>query len=253
VGSHLRVWIALTFFVIGMAALVDRLAPSAHVFAYARIWWPLLLVVLGVGGGIRLLATRNVLRGPVVLTATGLVLLLVTRDPLPPAVRPLLWPGLLVLAGTAMLVRLAIAAHAPAPRSALPPRQQYAPRLVCVAESRRLAWPKGTFSLGIVTAVASGCEIDLRRARPLGAEVRLDITAFLSGVDLILPESWRVTYDTRSVGGHCPGPGDNRPGQAGAPQLQVHALVVGAGLEVRYLPDQPPVDGSDGASAGGTA
>ncbi|MER5504811.1 hypothetical protein ABT052_05705 [Streptomyces sp. NPDC002766] len=196
--SLLRVWIALTLFGAGLVLLMDRLAPSAHVLTLVRRWWPLALVLLGVGGAIRLLlATKHVLRGPLFIAFTGGLLLLVTLDPFPESVRPLLWPLVLLTAGTAMLVALAVR----------PPRTQgsLVTRLVSVAEGRRVVWPQGEFSLGIVTAVASGCVIDLTAARlqevldestleVRGYESRLDINAILSGVELLVPADWRYVH-----------------------------------------------------------
>jgi hypothetical protein len=227
VGSQPRIWIAVALCVGGLAALIDQLAPSAQLFGLARDWWPMLLVLAGLGGAVRLLLeTRNVLRGPVFLTLAGMVLLLVTLDPLPSAVRPLLVPALLILLGGAMLVRLAAAGQEVPERAVT--------RLVCIAEARRVAWPRGEFSLGTITTVASGCVIDLTRATPLDNVARLDITAALSGVDLRIPDGWRVTFDSHRVAGRCPGSADDRPGVPGAPTLEVKALVIGAGIEVRY-------------------
>jgi len=199
VRSLLRIWIALALFGVGFTLLVDRLAPSAHVFAILRHWWPLALVLLGAGGALRLLvATKNVLRGPIVVILTGSVLLLVTLDPLSASVRPLFWPAVLVVAGAGMLVAMAVRASTADGRLVT--------RLISVAEGRRVVWPKGEFSLGTVTAVASGCVIDLSEARlqelqdedtdeVLGYEARIDITAVLSGIDLLVPAGWRVLYE----------------------------------------------------------
>ncbi|MEU6375120.1 hypothetical protein [Streptomyces sp. NPDC046909] len=197
--SLLRIWIALALFGVGLTLLVDRLAPSARVLATVRHWWPLALVLLGVGGALRLLvATKNVLRGPMVVTVAGGLLLLVTLDPFSASVQPLLWPAALLAAGTAMLVALAVRASTA--------DERLVTRLVSVAEGRRVVWPKGEFSLGTVTAVASGCVIDLSEARLqeirdadtdelLGYEARIDITAVLSGIDLMVPEGWRVRHE----------------------------------------------------------
>lgn len=140
VRSHLRIWIALALSAAGLTALVDRLAPSAHVLAVLRDWWPLALVAVGLGGALRLLlAAKNVLRGPLAVALTGALLLFLTRDPLPGSVRPYLWPLALLLAGTFMLAGLA--ATAPAAEGLL------VTRLVSVAEARRVRWPRGNFHL----------------------------------------------------------------------------------------------------------
>ncbi|MER6417971.1 hypothetical protein [Streptomyces sp. NPDC001137] len=230
--SHLRIWIALALSAVGLTALVDRLAPSAHVLAVLREWWPLALVALGLGGALRLLlATKNVLRGPMTIALAGAVLLLVTRDPLPDSLRPYLWPLALLLLGTFMLAGMA--ATAPATEGLL------VTRLVSVAEARRVVWPRGEFSLATVTAVASGCVIDLREARLhetrddelVWHEARLDVTAVLSGVDVVVPAAWDVQVERYSSRWRQRPVEDNPVPEK--PTLHIKALSLFGGVEVR--------------------
>ncbi|MFF1441935.1 hypothetical protein [Streptomyces sp. NPDC058295] len=230
--SHLRIWIALALSAVGLIALVDRLAPSAHVLAVLRDWWPLALVALGLGGALRLLlATRNVLRGPLVVALAGALLLLLTRDPLPDSVRPFLWPLALLLVGTFMLAGMA--ATSPVTEGLL------VTRLVSVAEARTVVWPRGEFSLATVTAVASGCVIDLREARLhetradelVWHEARLDVTAVLSGVDVVVPPAWDVQVERYSSRWRQQPVTD--PPIPERPTLHIKALSLFGGVEVR--------------------
>lgn len=223
----------------GLLVLVDRLAPSAHVWQRLAVWWPLGLVALGCGGGIRLtLATRTALRGPAFVTLVGLVALVVTTDPLPDSVRPLLWPALLVAAGVSMLVGVAVSRPSAQEGSVIL-------RLVSVAESRHIVWPVGTFSLGSLTAVASGCVIDLREASPLNQRARIDVTAFLGGVEIRVPVGWEVKYERfgRQIEVLTP-PGVGVEAQE-RPFLHVTAMTFLAGLEVRVA----QAAGGDGSPA----
>lgn len=230
--SHLRIWIALALSAAGLIALVNRLAPSAHIFAVMRDWWPLALVALGLGGALRLLlATKNVLRGPLAVALVGALLLLLTLDPLPDSVRPYLWPLALLLAGTFMLASLA--ATAPVAEGLL------VTRLVSVAEARRVRWPRGEFSLATVTAVASGCVIDLCEARlqenrvddVLWYEARLDVTAVLSGVDVLVPHGWEWNIERYSSRWRQQPVSD--PPIPKMPTLHIRALSLLGGIEVR--------------------
>ncbi|MEU4089656.1 LiaF transmembrane domain-containing protein [Streptomyces aureus] len=248
--SHLRIWIALMLLGAGLLVLTDRLAPSARVWERLSVWWPLGLVALGCGGAVRLaLATRTALRGPFLITLAGLITLVVTTDPLPRSVRPLLWPVLLVGAGVAMLVRVAVGG--PGARD-----DSVVPRLVSVAESRHVVWPVGTFSLGSLTAVASGCVIDLREAHPLEGRARIDVTAVLGGVEIRVPGDWDVRYERfgREVETSPPAPGlplpaprpDREPGTEDArerPFLHVTAMTFLAGVEVRPVQAAGPTGG----------
>ncbi|MEV8563680.1 hypothetical protein AB0478_46500 [Streptomyces sp. NPDC051917] len=239
--SHLRIWIALMLLATGLLVLVDRLAPSTHVWQRLAVWWPLGLVALGFGGGIRLaLATRTALRGPAFLTLVGLVALVVTTDPLPDSVRPLLWPSLLVAAGVTMLVAVAVGRPGTQAGSVIP-------RLVSIAESRHIVWPTGTFSLGSVTAVASGCVIDLCQANPLNHRARIDVTALFGGVEIRVPENWDVRFVRfgREIEMPAPAPSPETDAQE-RPFLHVTAMTFLAGVEVRNRHEVEP-RGSSGA------
>ncbi|MFF2363918.1 hypothetical protein ACFVU0_14580 [Streptomyces sp. NPDC058122] len=248
--SHLRIWIALMLLGAGLLVLTDRLAPSAQVWQRLSVWWPLGLVALGCGGAVRLaLATKTALRGPALITLAGLIALVVTTDPLPRSVRPLLWPALLVGAGVAMLVGVAVGGPGTRDGSVVP-------RLVSVAESRHIVWPVGAFSLGSLTAVASGCVIDLREASPFEGRARIDVTAFLGGVEIRVPGDWDVRYErfgrevevaTPTPGLPVPAPGAGaEPGTEGVrerPFLHVTAMTFLAGVEVRPVQAAGPAGG----------
>jgi predicted membrane protein len=49
-----------------------------------------------------------------------------------------------------------------------------------------------SFRGGEITAVLGGCEIDLRQARIVGGDAVLDVSAFLGGIEIRVPEEWSV-------------------------------------------------------------
>ena len=49
------------------------------------------------------------------------------------------------------------------------------------------------FRGGEATAIMGGCEIDLRRASIKEAEAVLDLTAIMGGIEIWVPEDWKVT------------------------------------------------------------
>lgn len=224
--NQLGVWCALALLAAGFFVLVDRLAPAFGLLGRLAVWWPALLILLGVGGALRLAVARSVLRGPFIVTAVGAVLLLITLDPLPDALSPFIVPGVLVLAGVGYLVRLA---------TARPAGERLVARVVSVGVSRHVTWPPGRFSLGTITAIACGCVIDLSQAEPLDGRARLDITAVAGGVDLRVPAGWRVELDkstTRAVFGRPPEVQPLPGQQESGPVLVVYGLFVLSGLDV---------------------
>ena len=85
---------------------------------------------------------------------------------------------------------------------------------------------------GSGTAVAGGIEIDLTGARPAGMAT-LDLTAVAGGIDVVVPQDWRVEMDSSAFMGGI----DNltEPDAAGedAPVLVVTAKAFMGGIAVR--------------------
>lgn len=223
--------VGLALLGLGLAILIDTLAPQARVFEHAQQWWPALLIVAGLSGVVRLVATFNALRGPIFVMLVGAVLLLVTLPPLQSTVEPWIWPAVLIVAGAAILTRLAV-------RQA-DSEEGLTVRRLHIATSHRRNWPMGKFSLAQLTVVASGQIVDLSKSNPLNDEARLDITAIASGVNLLVPTGWGVELDDPHVI-----LGRYRPiafpkATPGKPILEVHALLILAGLQVIFVsPDR---------------
>jgi hypothetical protein len=225
--SHLRVWIALGLLITGILLLVNLMDPAAHILPLLGRWWPVVLIALGLAGAIRVSLNRVVLLGPALLMALGGLILLITADPLPPSFNRFLVPLLLVAAGALWLTRLATAG-----RSKQIPANS---RLISVAESRQLQWPNHRNALGVLVAVVSGCAIAMRRPESIEDKVRLEINAIGSGIDVIIPDGWRVTLEARPVLGRCDDTVGNGEPDISGPELQIYALAVLSRIKVHRL------------------
>ena len=231
--STFRVWIPLLLCAVGSVFMIDRLAPTAHILSYVRVWWPLVLVATGIGGGLRLaLARMATLRGPIVLVLLGGVLLTFTRGFLPRSSWQFVWPGLLIVGGVGLLAVFAIQDQTQMTSGIV--------RLVTVAESRTIVVRQTGLIQGNITAVVSGCVLDLREARfhrpeddegrQGRPEARIDITSVFSGVELLVPFGWQVEYD------YFPRRSSPSPllvGDQNAPSLQISALRILGAVKVR--------------------
>lgn len=86
---------------------------------------------------------------------------------------------------------------------------------------------------GRITAVMSGVMLDLRDAALCPEGATISVQSALSGIDILVPESWHVVCDVSSVWGGVDGSRfPDRPG-AGGPRLTVKGMVVAGGLRVR--------------------
>jgi predicted membrane protein len=91
------------------------------------------------------------------------------------------------------------------------------------------------FRGGEVNAIFGGCEIDFRGAELAGSEATLDVFALFGGIDIWVPESWRVLVQGVPVlGGFSD---ETRPpaGPPGQPEkrLIVKGTAIFGGIEVK--------------------
>lgn len=55
------------------------------------------------------------------------------------------------------------------------------------------------FRGGSLTSILGGCEIDLRQARAGARTVVIDVTAFMGGIDIKVPQDWEVVIEASPV------------------------------------------------------
>jgi hypothetical protein len=175
----------------GILLFLDQLMPSADLPHWVARLWPIVLVVVGVGGLLRLASHRPALLVPLAMSVLGVALLLRTTGVVPSSVDRFFWPLLVALAGGAILV-YAVRSRRRVEDSTI------VWRMVSIAQSRKISWPHHERSLAHLVTVVSGCVIELPTPNGL-KEARLDITAFGSGVDVVVPHGWRVEMSSRDI------------------------------------------------------
>jgi hypothetical protein len=99
-------------------------------------------------------------------------------------------------------------------------------------ESRATAFRGGTVGIWM-----GGVELDLSNATVAPGGARLQVTAFMGGLDLVVSPGWRVEVDTR---GAAHGVDATLTGQdelpETAPRLRIGVLAVAAGVDIRSAP-----------------
>lgn len=92
------------------------------------------------------------------------------------------------------------------------------------------------FTGGTVFTLLGGTEIDLRGVTLDPGGAFLQVKTYFGGTDIVIPEHWRVTFDSRTCMGGADGPGPSPDLPADAPLLTIEALTVFGGLDVRRKP-----------------
>ncbi|MET8762953.1 LiaF domain-containing protein [Lentzea sp. NPDC004782] len=169
-----RLWVGLVLLALGVFGILDAVGvlDSGPVIAN---WWPAAVVVLGL---VAMAAERRVSLGPVVIVVLGLVLLAGTLDW---TTGNLLLPTVLAGVGVAVLVGL---------------RRHHGTRTpVAMFGGASTKERSKHLRHADVSAIFGGATLDLREAH-IDTDADVDAFALFGGVDVLVPEGWRV-----SVGG----------------------------------------------------
>jgi hypothetical protein len=189
-------------------------------------WWPALLIVVGFAKilGVGTLP-RPVFGGFVALLGTWWLLNNLDIIDLEPWD---LWPVFLIGIGIAIVIR--------ATRTSIPavaggdPDTRMSAFALWSGSTRRITSQE--FQGGDVTAIMGGHEIDLRESRPAGGTCVIDLFVWWGGVDITVPDDWRVSVEGLALMGAIE---DSTRGSGGEVRghLILKGLVVMGGVEVK--------------------
>jgi len=169
-----RLWVGLVLLALGVFGILDAV-DVLNAGPVIADWWPAAVVGLGL---VSMAAERRVSLGPAVIVVLGLVLLAGTLDW---TTGDLLVPT--VLAGVGIAVLIGLRRH----HGARTPIAMFG-GAVTKERSEHLRHAD-------VSAIFGGATLDLREAH-IDADADIDAFALFGGVDVLVPEGWRV-----SVGG----------------------------------------------------
>jgi len=186
-------------------------------------WWPLGIVMLG---AFQIASERSV--GPVsgVLLVGGLALLGATTGVFGTVDWAIVWPVVLILAGAALLFgwgRQRMGAVDEAEVSGM-----------AVLASTRVATRSAEFRRAAVTAVLGGLTLDLSKATPAPEGARVSATVVFGGVDVVVPDGWTVSIKGLPLFGGWDDTTARTAVGPDTPRLEIQALVVFGGLEVKH-------------------
>jgi hypothetical protein len=216
-------WLAVGLLLSGLILLLDRLAPAIDVIGLARDWWPLVIVAVGAVSALHLRTRLGVARGPVLFALLGLVILVALRNPLPAAWRPALLPLAMCAIGAVILITLLVRAPAGGPRPV--------ERVFLLGQGRRIPWRVTEPTVLAIRALAGGSIVTVADGSTAKAG-RLEVTAILSDVEVIVPDGWTVFIDSpRASTGRLHGV-PTAP-TATAADLQIHAFSLLGKVDVR--------------------
>jgi predicted membrane protein len=219
-----RILLGVALIALGVVFLLDR-ADVLDAGETIGDWWPAAIIAVG---AVQLFDRPRSLLGPGIVIGIGVILLLFTTDVVTGSVFALLWPALLIAVGVGILFRHGRGSAVTTEEGTT----DDVVRATAVFGGHEVASRSTAFKGGSATAVFGGVTIDLRNAQldPEGA--RLDVTALLGGVEILVPKGWRVTTSGTPILGGI----DNKTAGEAAegPELRIDALTILGGTDIKH-------------------
>ncbi len=204
-------------FLLGTADVLDAGAVIAA-------WWPLAIVLLGV---LQATSIHRMSGAALTLIVVGTLLVGVTTGLFGSDAWRFVWPAALVAIGLWLALGWGR-------RLGSRPSDDEEVDGIAVLGSARLATRSQSFRRASVTAVLGGVTLDLTQAAPVPPGGEIAVTSILGGVTVLVPRGWVVEIRGLPILGSWDDTTDRRSAGAGSPRLEVQALVVLGGLEVKH-------------------
>jgi len=204
-------------FLLGSADVVDAGAVMAD-------WWPAAIILLGLlhaGSGHRLSG------GAAALVVVGASLLGVTTGLFGSDAWRFVWPAALI--GIGLWLTLGWGR-----RLGIRPADDDEVDGIAVLGSARLATRSQAFRKASLTGVLGGVTLDLTEALPVQGGAEVSVTGILASVTILVPRGWVVEIRGLPLLGGWDDTTDHNVVGAGSPRLEVQALVVLGGVEIKH-------------------
>lgn len=220
-----RILLGLVVLTLGVLFLLD----SADVLDAGKAishYWPTVIIAMAL---FQFAEGTHGWVGPSIFLIAGSLLLLVTSDVVSGDVWSYVWPIAIIAGGILIIGRW---------RTSTRPAQAHADDMIVadgIFGGPTVASASQNFRAASLTAVFGGVTLDLRNARPAPEGAAINATAIFGGIELLVPQGWRIAVKATPIFGgvddktvHDPDPGPD------APTLVIDGLTLFGGIEVKH-------------------
>ncbi len=186
-------------------------------------WWPLIFVAAGL---LYLSFSPRHVLVPAVLIIIGLALLAGSLEFVPDWVRTAFWPAVLVAIGLWVIFGRGQGVPSATPGDRV--------NSIVAFFGRDIVNDSQQFRGGSILNMFGGTQIDLRNARPAPEGAAMDVLVGFGGVDIWVPEGWRVDVKGLPLFGGWSNKTRREALPIDAPLLSVEALVAFGGMEISH-------------------
>lgn len=199
---------------------------NMDIIGYVNLWewWPVLLILLGIGQIAQPKECRQTWSG-LILLVVGLLFLGNNLDWFYFRFRDL-WPIILILVGFAILKQSVWGRH-------VVKRNHDFIHLSFILGGGDHVFASKTLQGGKVTAIMGGGSIDLRDADFEGSILEFDVFAFWGGFDITVPKEWLVNVQAMPILGGIENKTRTSIEGTGNKQIIIRGTVIMGGVEVK--------------------
>lgn len=195
-------------------------------------WWPVLPLAVGIMKLTGVGMERQRALGTF-LTLGGGLYLLGALDFVHVSLS-IVWPLLFIFLGVQLTMRALRGSQGGAPGASSDVDDYVRSFAVMSGISRRNA--SQAFRGGDLSAVMGGIQLDLDQAKPLGGRAVIDVFAVWGGIEIRVPEDWRVEMEATPVMAGVESSARLAPGVEAVGTLVVRGFVMMGGVEVKNTP-----------------
>ncbi|QAT62696.1 hypothetical protein EQM13_14530 [Acidilutibacter cellobiosedens] len=218
--------IGIILILLGVGFLVQRFLPGFYFNNIIHTYWPLILIIIGLVK----LSDKNSSK------ITGIIILLIgayfqsyNLNLIHFSFWDIFWPIILLIIGFNLLI----------PKMRNSKKYQVGEEnskstieSFCLFSGLHTLNQSSSFKGGNVTVLFGGADIDLRGANISEGEAYLELNAFFGGIDVFVPENWRVEVSGLPIFG---GWSNKTPinSDPNAPILNITCLAAFGGIEIK--------------------
>lgn len=202
-SNHKRALIGILLVAVGAVFLLDNLGFDIYI-PYFLFSWPAIFVILGI---INLLSGSG--RTALIFFAIGAAFYLHHYDVVSIGE---MWPLVLIIIGLSFIFR-----RKSEPRNISETDEDYIDEVAIFGGTER-KFISDNLKGGKITSIFGGSEIDLRGSKAQDGAV-IEVFCMFGGVELMLPEDWKINMDATAIFG---GFSDSRKNITGSSETTVH-------------------------------
>lgn len=226
-----KYFLGLFLILVGAGLLMDQMG-YIDFGDIIGLYWPVILILSGISG---LFDRSNSKTGSFILIALGVLLQLNRLDYIEVDIFRLFFPIILIIIGLNIIFTRGIRKHStPVEPEKWTSENAYMDDTVnqfVLFSGSSLKNQSLNFKGGKASAVFGGIELDLRGAQLKDNQGFLDITTLFGGIDIRVPDNWRVEMQATPLLGGIDNNTKSNPGPD-VPVLKISATAIFGGIDI---------------------